>query len=83
MKVKEYLENEIDESRFGIYGHKKNPLWLKWRERIFSAKSDKELTKILKELEKFYRDKKIGMTEFMDLVDKVDNHKQKLGLRGK
>lgn len=79
MKIKEYLEG-IFESSFAIYGKKKSPIWLKLRDKIFSAKTEKELTKLMKIMEKMHKSKKLDMQSFLDLIDKVDMHKQKLGL---
>jgi hypothetical protein len=53
------------------FGQKKSPAFLEYRQKIFDITDRKGLEKMLKDLEKIFRQKKINMKEFQDLTDKV------------
>ena len=61
-----------------IFGKQKSKDWFKFRGLIVGTKSKPELSSLMKQMEKSFRNPKGGLTEF-ELADLVNQSIQKMG----
>jgi len=73
----------LNETSYPIYGRKKSQEYLKFRQKVFDATTDTELTVLMKQMEVAVAKKKISIDEMMDLIDKIDQKKMSGGGRVK
>lgn len=67
----------IDES--SLFGKEKSKIWLDLRDKILNSKKKEDIQKIMKKVTNLYKSKKITLSEFTDLVDKIDFKIVKMG----
>lgn len=68
MELLDRIDKLIPES---LYGQKKSKVWLKYTKLIDKIKSAKELTGMLKELERFFKAGTLTNFELADLTNKA------------
>lgn len=73
----------IKESKFPIYGEQKSKEYLKFRQEVFDATKDSQLTQLMKQMEMSMKKGKLDYEEMIDLIDKVDQKKMKINKGGK
>jgi len=69
----------LDESSYGLFGKEKSKIWLELRDKILKSRKREEIQKIMKKVTDLYKSKKITLSEFTDLVDKIDLKIIKMG----
>jgi len=79
MDITQRIDIILNESTFAIRGKEKSSIWKDIRDKILKAKSKDILTKLMKMMEQAHKKGKLGMDEFMDLIDKVDQKTIKIG----
>jgi len=70
----------LDESSYGLFGKEKSKLWIDMRDKILNAKKKDEIQKLMKKITDLYKSKKLSLSEFKDLIDKIDVKIVKMGI---
>lgn len=83
MDIIKKINKLLPESKFPIYGEKKSKEYLKFRQDVFDATKDSQLTNLMKQMEMSMKKGKLDYEEMVDLIDKVDQKKMKLNKGGK
>ncbi len=62
----------INEAGYGLFGKEKSKIWLDLRDKILNSKKKEEIQSLMKKITDLYKAKKLSLSEFKDLIDKID-----------
>ena len=84
MDIVNKISHILQESIFPIYGKEKSPDYLRLRKNLLTTKNPTVLKSVMNDMVVSYKKNNFwDHTEFLDLIYKLDDKIEKMGLRGK